>query len=173
MDLDEKKYEKLKNDIQFLDKFQKDWNIFCNLASQIPFRREQGDINLAKEENKFIQVQVALAENYGRLIQIYFDTKILPNLTFISTTESDLLKAGSEIYKFVTEASIYDKTKFVSAHEIRRIQIAGIAFISALKGLIQTQNTFKKIAIWSLYASPILFALSQLIEVIRKTFILK
>jgi len=173
--LDEK-YEKLKDDIQFLDEFQKDWNLFCNLASMIPSNRKRDDIEQSfksDSETSFALLQVAIVENYGRLMRIYFNAKILPNLSFISTTESDLLKAGSEIYKFATEASIYDKTKYLSAHETRRIQLAGITFIAALKGLIQTQTKFKKIAIWSLYASPILFALSQFIEVIRKILIWK
>jgi hypothetical protein len=175
LNLDEK-YEKLKDDIQFLDEFQKDWNFFCNLSTMIPFNRERNDIDQSfrvNSETSFTLLQVAIVKNYGRLMRIYFNTKILPNLSFISTTESDLLKAGSEIYKFATEASIYDKTKYLSAYETRRIQLAGITFIAALKGLIQAQTKFKKIAIWSLYASPILFALSQFIEVIRKILIWK
>lgn len=172
----DKKYKQLKNNLVFLDEFQKDWNYFCNLSATISFDRERRDIdNASKAEDKthFTLLQVAILKNYGRLMKVYFDTKILPNFNFISVTESDLLKAGSEIYRFTTEASIYHPTINKDPHEVRRIQLAGLTFISALRGLVESQNIFKKITIWSLYLSPILFALAQLVEVIRKIFICK
>lgn len=173
IDLDNK-YEGLKRDIEFLEEFRKDWNRLCNLAGSIPFNRSRNDIDkssLGKQESLFTSLQVVIVKNYGRLMQIYLKTKLLPNFGFISETETELLKAAAEIYKFGCEANIYDKERFVNPQEGRRIQLSGIAFISTLKGLVEAHSWYKKLATLSLYAIPTLTALLLLVKIFKSFFI--